>query len=323
MILIVSNECDSATDLFVESLKKRRLLFQRLNTDTLMINASFSIGVGVGSVNRLTQYGRNIDFNKINSVWYRRPVLPKLKINSAVERKFAERESLAAMDALWASLDDKFWVSSPYSIKEASSKFRQLLVAEELGFNIPETIITNNVNEVNDFFEHFQRLMLYKPVTTGHLSSSSARTQLMTYSKKIESTDLSKMVLVKNCPGMFQRYIEKEYEIRSTVIGKKVFSAKIDSQKYPEKNTDWRKGKYVKEMFSEIEIPRSIETMLLDIMKKFGLQFGAFDLIVDKNGNFVFLECNPNGEWAWIEDCTKMPMTDTLIDLLINKHVDA
>ncbi len=130
---------------------------------------------------------------------------------------------------------------------------------------------------------------------------------------------LPKMVLVKNCPGMFQKYIEKGYEIRATVIGEKVFSAKIDSQKYPEKSVDWRKGRYIKEIFSTIEIPKSLETMLVNFMRRFGLQFGAFDLIVDKEGNFVFLECNPNGEWAWIEDCTKMPMTNALIDLLVNK----
>ena len=248
MILIVSNERDSASDLFVESLKKRDLSFQRLNTDVLMTDASFNIGVGVGSVNHLTQYGRDIDLNKIDSVWYRRPVLPKLKINSVVEKKFAERESLATMDALWVSLVDKFWVSSPYAIKDASSKFQQLLVAEELGFNIPETLITNDVDKVSEFFESCHGLMLYKSVTTGHLSSVSAKTQLMTYSRKIEATDLSKMVLVKNCPGMFQKYIEKEHEIRATVIGEKVFSAKIDSQKYPEKRVDWRKGRYIKEI---------------------------------------------------------------------------
>ena len=160
-------------------MKKRDLSFQRLNTDVLMTDASFNIGVGVGSVNHLTQYGRDIDLNKIDSVWYRRPVLPKLKINSVVEKKFAERESLATMDALWVSLVDKFWVSSPYAIKDASSKFQQLLVAEELGFNIPETLITNDVDKVSEFFESCHGLMLYKSVTTGHLSSVSAKTQLM------------------------------------------------------------------------------------------------------------------------------------------------
>ena len=318
MILIVSNERDSASDLFVESLKKRDLSFQRLNTDVLMTDASFNIGVGVGSVNHLTQYGRDIDLNKIDSVWYRRPVLPKLKINSVVEKKFAERESLASLDALWVTLKDKFWVSYPSAIKDASSKFRQLLVAKELGLNIPKTLITNNVGKVSEFFKSCQGLMLYKPVTTGHLSSASAKTQLMAYSRKIETADLPKMVLVKNCPGMFQKYIEKEYEIRATVIGEKVFSAKINSQKYPEKSVDWRKGKYIKRIFSEIEISKSLEIKLINFMKSFGLKFGAFDLIVNKRGDIVFLECNPNGEWAWIEDCTKMPMTDTLIDLLIN-----
>ena len=85
-----------------------------------------------------------------------------------------------------------------------------------MGFNIPETLITNDVDKVSEFFESCHGLMLYKSVTTGHLSSVSAKTQLMTYSRKIEATDLSKMVLVKNCPGMFQKYIEKEHEIKAT-----------------------------------------------------------------------------------------------------------
>jgi glutathione synthase/RimK-type ligase-like ATP-grasp enzyme len=31
------------------------------------------------------------------------------------------------------------------------------------------------------------------------------------------------------------------------------------------------------------------------------LNFGCFDFIVTPEGEYVFLECNPNGQWLWIE----------------------
>jgi len=36
----------------------------------------------------------------------------------------------------------------------------------------------------------------------------------------------------------------------------------------------------------------------------YGLNFGAIDLIVDPDGEFFFLELNPNGQWAWIQQAT-------------------
>ena len=34
------------------------------------------------------------------------------------------------------------------------------------------------------------------------------------------------------------------------------------------------------------------------------LNFGCFDVVVSKSGQPVFLECNPNGQWLWVENMT-------------------
>ena len=47
-----------------------------------------------------------------------------------------------------------------------------------------------------------------------------------------------------------------------------------------------------------------------------GLRFGAFDLIVTPEGEHVFLELNPNGQWYWVELATKAPMAEAMADLL-------
>lgn len=319
MILIVSNERDSVTDLFVDSLKKTSVSFFRLNTDAFLINSKFGFSVNSNISTYFSQYDKLIDLSKVTSVWYRRPIIPKTKIKSVIEKRFTEREVQATIDTLWRLLGRCFWVNSPLAIRDSSNKFHQLQIANELGLQVPETLITNDYTTVKNFFRACGSSILYKPITSGHLSLQTAKTQLMTYSTLIKHEDLSKMKLVENCPGMFQRYVEKLYELRVTIVGDRVFSAKIDSQRFSEKRIDWRKGKYIKGIFTKHDLPIDIEEKLKRFLEKFNLKFGAFDLIVDKKGEHIFLECNPNGEWAWIEDCTKMPITDALINLLVKR----
>ncbi len=47
-------------------------------------------------------------------------------------------------------------------------------------------------------------------------------------------------------------------------------------------------------------------------------EFGAIDLVVDKNNNHYFLEINPNGQWAWLEKLLDFPISKTIVDHLIN-----
>ena len=65
--------------------------------------------------------------------------------------------------------------------------------------------------------------------------------------------------------------------------------------------------------FQQTEIPKSIELKCIELVKRLELKFGAIDLIKDKNDNFVFLEINPNGQWAWIEMDTGLQISDAII----------
>ncbi|MFD4608909.1 MvdC/MvdD family ATP grasp protein [Streptomyces sp. NPDC058440] len=51
----------------------------------------------------------------------------------------------------------------------------------------------------------------------------------------------------------------------------------------------------------------------------FRLVFGAFDFAVDRQGQWWFLECNPSGQWAWLEPETRLPMVVAMADLLERK----
>ena len=51
-------------------------------------------------------------------------------------------------------------------------------------------------------------------------------------------------------------------------------------------------------------------------MNMLGLKYGAFDFILDEKNQAYFLEINPTGDWYWIEHDTKMPITDTMVNLI-------
>ena len=42
-------------------------------------------------------------------------------------------------------------------------------------------------------------------------------------------------------------------------------------------------------------------------------------MIVTPDGEYIFLEINPAGQWLWIEELTKLPITEALADLLVGK----
>lgn len=117
-------------------------------------------------------------------------------------------------------------------------------------------------------------------------------------------------------PILFQEYVEKETEIRVTVIGGSVFAAEIDSQSSLEGKDDWRKAGPGSLKTNPVQLPKSLSDKCLQIVKELGLNFGTIDLIKTPNGCYVFLELNPNGQWGWLEEATGESYTDALVQNL-------
>ena len=56
--------------------------------------------------------------------------------------------------------------------------------------------------------------------------------------------------------------------------------------------------------------------MCIRLLKELNLQFGAIDMIKTPDGSYIFLEINPNGQWAWIETQTGLQISDAIINFL-------
>jgi hypothetical protein len=49
-----------------------------------------------------------------------------------------------------------------------------------------------------------------------------------------------------------------------------------------------------------------------------GLAFGAFDFMVTPDHEWFALECNPEGQWDWIEENTGLPIADAIARHLLS-----
>ncbi len=70
-----------------------------------------------------------------------------------------------------------------------------------------------------------------------------------------------------------------------------------------------------------MELPAELVEACIAVTHDLGLRFAAIDLVEDEDGQFWFLEANPNGQWAWIEQRTAAPVTAAIVDALIGGNV--
>lgn len=213
--------------------------------------------------------------------------------------------------------EDLFWVN-PLSCSRFDNKIKQLNVAAELGLLIPETIVSNNIEDIRNFFHKYDGNVVYKPFLP--LSWKKGDTDLKATTTKISIEHLQDEEIITSCPGIYQRNIEKLYEVRVAVIGKSCFAIKLDSQAN-EKTIDWRLPLYFNPFpVKKISLPMMIEQKIHNFMSKFNLVFGCIDFIVNEKNEWIFLENNFMGQFLWMEECcSELHLLDAFSKFLISK----
>lgn len=317
MILIVTNKQDYTADFLVLELKRRGADYIRFNTEDFpeRVQINWTIGSDVQKGYFLFPK-RRVDFFGITSVWYRRPSLPipSTKIGDPAAYEFAQAESQALFGGLWRCLEC-FWVSHPDALQKAEFKLYQLQTARNLGFSIPSTIVTNSIEEAQAFYDGHQGEIIYKPLRRGRLNRVDGVSLIFT--NPVGADEARHFNSVKAAPSLFQTYIPKKFEVRVTVIGEQVFAVAIYSQNSPESRHDWRRGTTAALVHALHRLPDDVEAKCRELVQSMSLAFGAIDLILTPDGRYIFLEINPNGQWAWLQQLLPdLPLRERLADLL-------
>lgn len=249
------------------------------------------------------------DLGDVGSVWWRRPGRPRISddIVDRTQRAFAANETQEALGGLWHALD-VHWVNDPARDQVAHRKLHQLRSAQELGLRIPDTLITNDPDRARRFIDaHGYRDVIYKAFSA--LQEEWRETRLL------KPEELELLDHVQYAPVIFQEYIPAVYDLRITVVGDRLFPAAIHSQEtdYP---VDFRM-EIENATVEPAELPEGIERGIHRFMEQMGLVYGAIDMRLTPDGDYVFLEINPAGQWLFVEERSGQSITRALAERLV------
>lgn len=315
MILLVTNKRDVTTDFIVLELRRRGLPFVRLNTEDL---PQYELIMSDGDPTRLTLAGPDDGFSlsDVTGAYYRRPGSFEAEGTEATAA-YVVAEWSAILRSLWNALEGR-WLNSPFSILRAEDKPRQLAAARRVGLAIPDTLVTNSFDAARAFLA--KGAMVAKPLRQALIDDGEVGSVIFT--SRVTAIEMADAEAVRRAPMILQREILKRSDIRVVVIDGTVFATRILSQAHDETRVDWRKGVRLDLAHEAMELPGGLASTCIAVTRDLQLRFAAIDLVEDEGGRFWFLEANPNGQWAWIEQRTGVKVTAAIVDALTNRVVE-
>ena len=316
LIVVLSSDKDMTARDVLASLHRRGERCVMLNTGgfpaRVQLDAAFHGDAWQGTV---FIHGEAYPLEDIKSILYRRPTHYAVDTTMPPQvQAFAENEAVKGFGGILRSLNC-FWMSHQDAIRTAEFKPRQLKHAVRFGITTPRTLITNDPNAVRRFYHECNGNMIYKTLHGGNIQVNELEYDTI-FTSRVQPEHLEHLEQrIPLTAHLFQENIEKAFELRITVIGNRLFTAAIHSQTEASQ-TDFR-ASYSDLTYTIYPLPAEIEKFCLDLTQSFGLTYGAIDMAVTPDGTYIFFEINPSGQFQWIEYATGLPITEALVDQLI------
>ncbi|MEV5414124.1 ATP-grasp ribosomal peptide maturase [Thermopolyspora sp. NPDC052614] len=302
-VLILTALEDITADLVIHVLNGRGIPVVRVDPVDIGPDLQFNARIGPDRqwAGRLRTPSRKVNLEEITAVYYRRPTpirFPHLEAFGQQVHDFAVDEAKYGFNGLLWHLPNAVYVNPPFSSTRAEFKPAQLQVATQMGFQIPPTIITNDAAEARKFaFEHAP--IVYK--TFRGVPPSNDGYYGVIWTQRVDADCFDDSIAVT--AHMFQAEIPKMADVRLTAIGPQIFAQRIET---PDRALDWRSGDWDDLIHTPIKVPDTIATAVRSYLDHFDLVFGCFDFALVGDGtspeHWIWMECNPNGQWGWLPD---------------------
>lgn len=300
MLLVLTNSLDATASFLLPILDEAGIPFCRLDTDTLVSKIKFTYRLGQAAI---TLDGQLLQPEDVHAIWYRRPqTIKHAQFGNTPEGDYIRAEWSEFLECFFSHLPREKWVNHPCCNAIASHKLEQLTTAATLGFNVPDTLVTQQAEELRHFYEDHHGKIIIKPISTGYIERKGEDKDSLIYTNLVLRSHLDNLDELANCPALFQEFIQKKNDVRITVVGDDIHAVSLvapDSS--GEQRCDIRRDNMVDVIYSSVKLPESVQQSVTSLMRHYKLQFGAIDMVVSVSGEWYFLEINPNGQWAWLD----------------------
>lgn len=303
MILLIVRSDDFIVHeilLWLKFLKKKFIVLNELN---YVVDINMSIN---GDCFFRLKNNQNFHLSEISMVYIRRGKFwfennlpykyydPEKIVDKTIKEtqlnKFIKNELNTLEEYLMSEIKEKIFTIGDYNEGD-NNKLKTLKIAKKVGLNIPETII---LCEKNNLQEH--QKLITKAIKEGFkININNTIYNLKTHMVDNES-------LPNNfAPTLFQKKIEKKFELRIFYLNGLFYSMAIFSQQNQKTQIDFRNYDYNNpNKTTPYKLPNDIERKLIRLMKSLELSTGSIDMIYSKDNEYVFLEVNPTGQFGMV-----------------------
>jgi hypothetical protein len=327
MLLLLAPSKDAHAQAIASALHRRGVppeqIFQldtTLAMEELLLQVDISGQGCLWRIQRRTEPSKIIDSAKVKRVYLRRYGLEEQsrKLTYPDSAMLDQAEVSAGLRKLIHSLPRAlFPLDHPAAIESANNKLLQLMVARKIGFRVPETLFSNNPAVLSSFARR-HRVVAVKPLSHGAINQQEEPgKQKLIWCKAVPGEALAGMVEARAHVQLYlQGSIAKVRDLRILVLPQRIFAVEIDTSSLPELNPDWRAlTMTLPHRLIEVEPP--FEKQMRAFLASMGLVTGSFDFAVTAEGERIFFECNPSGQWLWLETMTGAPIADAVAAALM------
>lgn len=324
MILVIStNKGEVTTDIVCEYLKKKSMPFFRLNMESFFNKTSH-----ISLTNIKEQIIQKTGCEKI-VIWFRRGYLldtqPLFDAENTSHNTHKVITQLVDEINTWQSWIveslQKTWPIVNIHQNVRVNKLSILSMALEIGFNVPRTFMTEDIDFVEDWLTN-ESMLISKPlsdVKSFHTDDKIYRQ----ITKKVTIEDLQDLKQEKRkiLVSLFQEFIPKKGDVRVFYLNGKCFPVLIATNKSSKNQVDGRNFDMKNPVkMSPITLPKETISKIKVLLDTLSLETCSVDFVLGEDNLLYFLEINPVGQFGWISETCSADLYNEFADYLIKKY---
>lgn len=293
-VLVLTRTDDPGADAVGLGLTARGVPYLRIDADALpgtarlaLLEDSGAVEVSVGSRRRRScdprvVWLRHFDASAITP--------PK---DDPVTRSYVRAEWELAVRALMSAPSVR-WMNHPDAM-HVLDRVSQLRLARRVGLPTPRTLVSNDSETIRSFVASCPTRVVVK-VLGSHFVEIAPGTLHGIFPRIVDESDADVLAAAAVAPAIYQEYVPHIAEVRVTAIGEHMICAEV-AQTGPAGVFEHPDDVLVRVH----DLPAPIAEKLRRYMEHARLEYGAFDLLLTRDGRYFFLEVNPTGDWTWLE----------------------
>lgn len=320
MILCITHSQDTYTiDLVLQHLQQLGYPGFRFNSDEFGTRYRLRYRLTSAGPQYQLEHGNTlIDATDITGVWYRK--LWELKVPPSLDPAYVPafiKEYNTSLHIFLNALDVPWMNRIDIDHAVSNNKLLQLTAAQAAGLAVPQTLFSNHAEDAIRFYDDHNGDVVVK--LHGALSKTMDGRGDFFPTTRLRKEDVPMLESLSACPMILQEYIPKDRELRIVYVDGEFFTGSLRA---PD-TTDWRTATTTIIQWEPFVLPPAQEEKISRLMQLLGITFGAIDMIVQPDGQYVFLEVNPQGEWGMLQKYLGFPIAETIAEKLVQKITHA